>query len=295
MNKPHFLQKLAIIGVAETLGVIGLQAGAQAMTITPTTNVNDLINSLIAGNSGIIVTNATLNGQSLPTGEVSTGTFTNASGIYNGIGSTAGGIVISTGDVVDYADGPNNFSGNSTSYGSSATPAQEALLEPLSQAAFPHFDVTELNITFDILPGKDTILFDVVVGSEEFFEFVGSEFIDAFGLYVNGTNIAFANEQPLNINNPGGQIIPGTELDGIITENGNPVLNFSQFVGDGSKGNTLTFIIGDASDSIFDTTAYIANLGGNNTNEIPEPNTILGLIAVANLGNILKRKKLDTV
>ena len=295
MNKPHFVQKLAIIGVAGTLGVIGLQAGAQAMTITPTTNVNDLITALIAGNSGITNVTATLNGQSLVTGEVSTGTFTNATMTYNGIGYPDGGIIISTGDVADYADGPNTSGSNSTSYGVPATPAQETLLGPLSGAAFPHFDVTQLDITFDMLPGEDTIFFDVVFGSEEFFEFVGSEFIDAFGLLVNGTNIAFASGQPININNSDALAIPGTELDGIVTDNGNPVLTFSQFVGDGSTNNTLTLIIGDASDTIYDSTAYIANLGGNNTNEIPESNTILGLIAVANLGNILKRKKLDTV
>jgi hypothetical protein len=276
--------------------LFGLETGvAQAITITPTNNVTALVNALIAGNSGIVITNATLQGQSLSTGQVSTGTFTNLSGTYPengfGIGQESGGIVISTGNVADYADGPNTSSSKSTSYNVSATPAQEALLDPLSGASFPHYDVTQLDITFDMLPGKDTIYFDVVFGSEEFPEFIGSSFIDAFGLFVNDTNIAFANGQPININNTGYQAVAGTELDGIVTHcpvNCN-VLNFSQFVGNGSTGNTLTFIIGDASDTIYDTTAYIANFGGTN---IPEPSSVLGLFALGALGagSIIKRK-----
>lgn len=270
---------------------------SQAITITPTNNVTALVNALIAGNSSIVVTNATLQGQSLPTGQVSTGTFTNLSGTYPengvGIGQKSGGIVISTGDVADYADGPNTSSSTSTSYGVPATPAQEALLDPLSGAAFPHYDVTQLDITFDMLPGKDTIYFDVVFGSEEFPEYIGTQFIDAFGLFINGTNIAFANGQRVNINNTGYQAVAGTELDGIVTHcavNCN-VLNFSRFVGNGSTGNTLTFIIGDASDAVYDTTAYITNLGAEPPN-VPEPASVLGLLAIGALGAgaALKRK-----
>ncbi|NES81547.1 MAG: PEP-CTERM sorting domain-containing protein [Moorea sp. SIO2B7] len=268
--------------------LVVLETGAaQAITITPTDSVGPLLSALTAGGSGINVTGVTLNGQSLPSGEVSTGTFTNAK-TYNGIGSTAGGIVISTGDVADYADGPNSIEFNSTDYGSSANAAQQALLTPLSGGISNHFDVTQLDITFDMDAGKNRIFFDVVFGSDEYSEFVGSNFIDALGLFVNGTNIAFANGQPININNPGFQAIAGTELDGIITNGGNPVLHFSQSVDSGSTGNTLTFIIGDASDSVYDSTAYIANLGAES---VPEPSSVLGLLAMAGMGSILKRKK----
>ena len=287
MNQLKFLSNLAISGIVGVIGTIGFQASTQAISITPTTDVDELINALIAGNSGITNVSATLNGHSLLTGEVSTGIFTNVTKTYNGIGFPDGGIVISTGDVADYADGPNISGSTSTSYGVPATPAQEALLDPLVgvDPPFPHFDVTQLDITFDMMPGEDTVFFDLVFGSEEFFEFVGSDFIDTFGLYVNGTNIAFANGEPININNPGALAISGTELDGVITESGNPVLSFSQFVGDGSTNNTLTFIIGDASDEIYDATTYVANLGANDPNGVPEPSTILGLLAISGLGN----------
>ncbi|MDJ0681994.1 MAG: choice-of-anchor L domain-containing protein [Xenococcaceae cyanobacterium MO_167.B52] len=291
MNKLYFLQKLSAIIFAGTAGLIGLQAGAQAITITRTTDVNDLITALIADNSGITVTGATLSGQSLITGEASTGTFTNVSGTYNGIGSKAGGIVISTGDVGDYADGPDTSPLNSTIYGVTATPAQEALLDPLSAGNFNHFDVTQFDITFDMMPGKDTVFFDVAFGSDEFFDSVGTQFVDAFGLIINGNNIAFANGSPININNPGGLRIPGTELNGVVTENTDPVLTFSQFVGDGSTGNTLTFIIGDATDPLGDSTAYISNLGSEPPNAIPEPNAIFGLFSIMSLASTFKRKK----
>ena len=38
--------------------------------------------------------------------------------------------------------------------------------------------------------------------AEEFPEFVGDSFIDGFGLFVNGENVAFANGDPINVNHP---------------------------------------------------------------------------------------------
>jgi len=181
------------------------------------------------------------------------------------------GIVLSSGNVNDYNDGPNTVSSKTTSYSTPATAAQEALLDPITGGSYYHYDVTQLDVTFDMQPGFDTVFFNVVFGSEEFPEYVGSSFIDGFGLYVNGVNIAFVDSQPVNINHPSMDFIPGTELDGILTDStGNSFVHtFSAVVGDGSTGNTLKFIVSDTSDYILDTTVYISQLGGEAPELIP--------------------------
>src|SRR5439155_3384978 len=91
--------------------------------------------------------------------------------------------------------------------------------------------------------------------------FVG-QFVDGFGLYLNGTNIAFANGAPININHPDMRPFPGTELNGVLAPNGDPILTFSAPVPPGSAGNTLTIIIADTRDSVLDTTVYVSSLQG---------------------------------
>ncbi len=242
---------------------------AYAITATGTNDASILVNTLLGnGGSGIISSSvsATLSGHSSGSA-TSSGTYVNPSGTYGMVD----GIVLSSGNVNDYNDGPNTVSSKTTSYSTPATAAQEALLDPITGGSYYHYDVTQLDVTFDMQPGFDTVFFNVVFGSEEFPEYVGSSFIDGFGLYVNGVNIAFVDSQPVNINHPSMDFIPGTELDGILTDStGNSFVHtFSAVVGDGSTGNTLKFIVSDTSDYILDTTVYISQLGGEAPELIP--------------------------
>ena len=103
----------------------------------------------------------------------------------------------------------------------------------------------------------------MVFGSEEYAEFVGSEFIDGFGLFLNGVNLASVGrvrDQPVNINHLAMAKILGTQLDGVLAPNGNPLVIFSAPVVPGSTGNVLTFLVADTSDTVYDTTAYISLL-----------------------------------
>jgi hypothetical protein len=137
-----------------------------------------------------------------------------------------------------------------------------------------HFDVTQIDITFDMLPGFDTVYFDLVFGSDEWPEYAGTNFIDAFGLYVNGTNVATAGGFPINVDHPNFASIVETELDGVLAFPPTPRLSIAEFVGNASTGNSLTFIIADSGDAALDSTAYLTSLGGTPPSIAPEPSSL---------------------
>lgn len=280
---------------------------AAAITITGTQDINSLTTALLGGTStGVIITGTFFSGHRQDSifapgsFETSSGTFTNTSGTY-GIGP---GIVLSTGAVEErtyfdadaetnvtlsgYGDGPNRLDDNSTEFytmvpfqfGIPATTAQEALLDPITAVGtdtFDHFDVTDLVINFDMQPGFDSVRFNVVFGSEEYPEFVPVGFFDGFGMFLNGSNVAFVDGQPVNIRHPSMAAVSGTELDGVLAPGGNPLLVFGGAVN--PAGNSLRFIIGDREDAILDSTVYISSLEG--VPPVPLPGTfwLLGTAA----------------
>jgi hypothetical protein len=278
--KRRTLPQLIATKAAVVAGALVYAASSHAIVITADNDAMSLAAAVAAGASGLTITGATFSGHMLDP-QLSSGTFTNASNTY-GIGP---GIVISTGNVLDYADGPNTEDGKTFAYDVEASSDQEALLDPITGGAFDHFDVTQLDLTFDSSTGN--VFFLVTWGTDEYPEFIGSSFIDAFGLYLNGVNIAQTGGQPVNVDHPDMQALTGTELDGILAPGNNPVLLFS-----GSAmptGNTLSFIIADSGDAILDATAYISSVSGvTPVPPIPVPAAVwlfcsglLGLIGIA--------------
>lgn len=285
MKKP-----LLLLATLACLGLATVSARAD-IVINPTTDTTALGNALAGGATGIQVTNITLSSQSSNgANSIGTYTLTESNDTY---GLFAPGVVISTGDVADYETGDSGSGSNTTDYGVAATPEQTALLSPIS-GQDDHFDVTQLTITFNQEVGFDTVFFNVVFGSEEFPEFVEAGVNDAFGLFLNGENIAFVNGLPVNIDHPDFEDVSGTELDGVLQSDGQSVITFSGLVGGGTTGNTLTFILADSGDSVLDTTIYISSLGGTPPPAvIPEPSTLvsaaLGSLVLS--GYLWRRRK----
>lgn len=282
---------------AATLLAAGATSPAGAITITATQDPDTLANALIAGaGQGVVVTSATLSGNQQTNFltnslETSSGTYTNGSGTY-GIGP---GIVLTTGAVEErsftdpetqitetfsgYGDGPNRETGNSTAYldpgtfqNQTATAEQEVLLQPLSP--FPHLDVTELVINFNVQSGYDRIRFNLAYGTEEYPDFIGSDYIDIFAIFLNGTNIALVDGDKFNVDHPAFTGITGTELNGLLAPGGDPLLTLTGLVNPGA--NTLRLLIADTQDNILDSTVYLSGLTGVAVVPVPASIWLLG-------------------
>jgi uncharacterized delta-60 repeat protein len=246
-----------------------LQVQEAALTVTPNSNSQALLNALLASNSGITVRSVSVSSRSSDPA-LSVGTFVNPGGVY-GIGS---GIVLSNGNVGQLNSGSSAVE-LSTDYEIAATTDEEALLDQITGGSLNHFDVTRIDLVVDLASGLDSIFFNVVFGSDEFPDFLTSSFVDAFGLFINGLNVATTGGSPLTIKTPGFAATDGTGLNGVLAPNGQAVLRFGSFVGAGATNVTLTFIIADTVDSSVDSAAFISGLTASANPGVPVANPTL--------------------
>ena len=169
-----------------------------------------------------------------------------------------------------------------------ATDAQNAVLSGITGEPL-HYDVAQLDIEFFAQDNISRVTFFATFGSEEFPDFVGSGFVDGFGLFVNGQNYAAALETgasaggtplAININHPDMVDIRGTELNGVLAPNGNPVLRFDVPVESG-KTNLFSIILADTGDDAVDSTVYLSSffaqggVGGNEPTGATEVDPLL--------------------
>ncbi len=91
------------------------------------------------------------------------------------------GIILSTGDVRS-AEGPNSFVETTTQFN---LPSLDKDLVDIGTDEL--FDVTVLE--FDFIPVDREVTFQYVFASEEYCEFVGTDFNDVFGFFVSGPGI----------------------------------------------------------------------------------------------------------
>lgn len=180
--------------------VVSWASGARAsggLVVTPLPDLQqatlqNLVNILLADNS-ITVSNISYAGTT-----ASAGTFTGGTGI---IGFDSG-IILSTGSARNVV-GPNLDDGKT---GMNQAPGDADLTSLVSP--FETFDATVLE--FDFVPQNGVITFQYVFSSDEYNEFVGSDFNDVFAFFLNGTNVA---------------LLPGTNIAVSINSvnQGNPI------------------------------------------------------------------------
>jgi pimeloyl-ACP methyl ester carboxylesterase len=206
--------------------------------------------------SGISVSNITFTGSNLSGG--------NFSGGLEIVGFDSG-ILLSSGKVIDVV-GPNKSESWSTDL---LVPGDPDLTDI---ANYPTYDATVLE--FDFVPDQNQVSFQFVFASDEYNEFVNTEYNDVFGFYINGQNCALIDGDPISINtinngNPFGSLPNShpdfylnnsvadgganydTEMDGltfILTCSSNVVVN---------QTNHMKLAIADASDHVYDSAVFI--------------------------------------
>ena len=185
--------------------------------------------------------------------EVSAGTFQASD---EGIIGFKEGVVLSSGDIA-YVDGPNLDSGVGVENGQLGDMYLDLLIP-----GYTTEDATTLE--FDFIPQQNMLSFEYVFSSEEYNEFVDSDYNDVFGFFLNGKNIALIpnTNTPVSINNinnnrnsqyyrdnTSGSF--NTEMDGLTS-----VLTAQAYVTPGQK-NTIRLSIADAGDSILDSNVFL--------------------------------------
>ena len=197
-------------------------------------------------------------------------TFTGGEGqtsFYDGSLTPLG---IGSGILLTSGDGTPPLTNTSGSYGVSLGGVGDADLDGVATAAFPGAGATEdanlLEFSFDITdPNVKSVTFDIVFGSDEFPEFSNSDFVDVAGVFVNGQNYAYFNNdvtQPLSIIDNNLQLGNFTDnTTGILPIEYDGVSDVLKILAPVQEGkNTIKFGVADTGDQIFDSGLFVANL-----------------------------------
>ncbi|MDQ3099988.1 MAG: choice-of-anchor L domain-containing protein, partial [Bacteroidota bacterium] len=252
--------------IIHTIGLMGLlvlssvPAFAQ-LTVTPQPDLQSLANSLEG--SGVTIQNPIVICHAQGYGEF----------IYSGNALGANeGVLLTTG-TINNAYGPNNVSNRTFQQNT----AGDALLNVVTSRTT--YDACRLE--FDVIPSGDSIKFDFVFASEEYNEWVGSQYNDVFGFFISGPGITgdpgIGNEKNI-------ALIPGTPVP-VSINNVNNGSN-SQFFNDNTGGSQIQYdgftknlhaasavqpcatyhlkiVVADASDRMFDSGLFIQKMKSN--------------------------------
>ncbi|RLD83275.1 MAG: hypothetical protein DRJ02_13145, partial [Bacteroidetes bacterium] len=229
--------------------------GRASISVTPidgAVTTNDLVEKILG--PGITYSNVTFVGTD--------GSGTSSAGLFSG-GNQAGmnideGIMLSSG-YIQNAIGPNSSDKISQNLGLSGDSDLEALVP-----GYTTYDATILEFDFEV-PG-DELNIQFVFGSDEYNEYVGTEYNDVFGFYVDDVNIAFVptSNDPVTINT-----INNSSNSGYYVDNERPDDSYD-FEPDGFTINLIGNVqitpnvthhmkiaIADAGDHIYDSWVFI--------------------------------------
>jgi hypothetical protein len=243
--------------VAVLVSYLLLLLPARPSLAVSTTNLNSTTPLALAqtlAGPGITVSNVTFTGAN-----VAGGSFTG--GIADGIG-IASGVILSSGNIASAA-GPNLADDTTTDNGTAGDADLNVIVAPQTT-----HDAAVLQ--FDFVPTSSTVNFRYVFGSEEYNEFVGSQFNDVFAFYIDGVNVALlpgtstavaintvnltTNSSFYHNNEPSSLGIPtpfGTSFDGFTT-----VLTATVTLTP-NVSHHIKLVVADTSDSILDSAVFL--------------------------------------
>lgn len=161
---------------------------------TSVSSASSLVQNILLG-PGVTVSNIQYNGAAV------------AIGSFNGMNTNLGlnsGIVMTTGTVQNNGNGPHGPNNRKNAGDNNNTPG----LSLLSNLVNGQQTYNAATLQFDFVPYSDSVSFRYIFGSEEYPEFVNSEFNDVFGFFISGPGISgqqniakLPNGTPVTINN----------------------------------------------------------------------------------------------
>lgn len=287
--------------------MLGMNSGAHAIVLSPTTDADTLVNNVLGGGVSVVGI-PTFTGIAGQAAEFAAGTnpvrFSN-------------GIVLMTGNVNDIP-GPNFTNALAETEGAegSGGPADPSLFlgqpEDTDLDALvgtTTFDTAVLEFTFQFGDGSGggDLFLNFVFASEKYVDYVDTIFNDAFALLIDGTNIATLPAPcigPVTINNLNSSTNSACYRNNVANTNGFTNLGLdtafdglttvitARSLALGAGQHTMKFAVADTSDGILDAAVFIEQ--GSFSNEplvttgatgIPEPGTLaifgFGLVGFA--------------
>jgi gliding motility-associated-like protein len=191
-----------------------LSTGLQAQLVTTQGNAGNLVQNVLLG-QGITVSNIQFTGT-----PAMLGSFTYGGGNPNL--SLASGVMLSSGNIAD-GQGANTVASAGVDFGLPGDPSLDAIVGTTT------LDAAVLE--FDFVPQSSNVAFRYVFASEEYPEFVGSQYNDVFGFFITGPGFPPAGQ---NI-----AIIPGTSTP-VAINNVNQI-SFSNYYRDNTGGASTQF------------------------------------------------------
>ncbi|MCS7035230.1 MAG: choice-of-anchor L domain-containing protein [Saprospiraceae bacterium] len=187
-----------------------VDSAASNLVTSQGSSAAQLVTNVLIGGDCFDVKNISSRGNSQ-----SRGTFSQGQSTIN----ISNGVVLCTGPI-SILPGPNNLPNANSGFGDDSP--NDPSLATLTNGN--QFDVSI--IEFDFKPTTDQVQFDFVFGSEEYCEYVGSQYNDAFGFFISGPGITGS----LNL-----AVIPGTNTP-ITVNNVNHTKNQAYYRNNNNTG-----------------------------------------------------------
>ncbi len=283
---------------------LGATTTAQAISITPSSNGNDLVQEILG--SGITIVPDSIN---YIGADGASGIFTD--GLSSGIGIESG-IILTTGSAED-AIGPNDSDEKTTENGLPGDSDLDRLIPGYSTQ-----DATVLEFDFQTEGGD--VFFNYVFASEEYIEWTKSDYNDVFGFFLNGENVAMIpgtstpvaintvnGGKPLGINASYPEYFNNNDLD---NGGGDFDIEYDGFTNvftvkalELSAGtHRMKLAIADAGDQQWDSAVFIEARSfsdksddySQSLQDVPEPSVLIGLLAVGFAGSLLRKKSIKS-
>jgi len=225
----------------------------------------------------------------------------NASGFFDGdtslFGSPSGvgGVLLTSGSVAN-ALPPNGSESTSANNGFAGSADLDALVSGLT------YDASSLSFRVKLDPGTSGIQWKYVFGSEEYTEYVGSQYNDVFGLFLDGVNLAllpggstavsintvngglnstfYRNNEPFSANYE-------SQYDGLTTV----LTSLATGLNPGQE-YALSFQIADRGDRILDSGVFLqaGSIKDPVTDDVPAPLPALGVVAALTAARRLRQR-----